>query len=218
MSQFNNNQAVNLGVLAGHFGITTATDGTKTANSIIINNVYTKSVRCENTVNASALNALTATINSITSNIGTNLVIASPTGVIDFGNATISNFAGISANASRYEVIAPATVATTDATPTTLYPIPTVSNTAYTLNTDVIATDLTNSAASSINIKVLAKNIAGTVTVSAITTAVVATDASLAGIAVSYVVSGTDVNVRVTGLAVQNIKWFGATNATIQAF
>jgi hypothetical protein len=217
MAQFTN-QSANLGILAGHIGIIADATGNLTANSIIFDNIYTKVVRCENAINASSLNVLSATVNTLTSSAGANLVIASPTGVIDFGNATFTNFAGISRNPRRFDIVSPVPVLTTDATPTTLYPIPTVTDTAYTLNTDVTTTDNVNSAASGINVKCIARNIGGTVTISAITTTAIATDAPLTGIVVDYVVSGTNVNARITGLAARNCKWFGATVATIQEF
>jgi hypothetical protein len=143
----------------------------------------------------------------------------SDTGFIDVNGATLINVGGITTNPNRYEVIAPASIITTDATPTTLYNIPTVLNCAYTIITDVSCVDDTNNVSSAgFSISAKAKNVGGVLDVSANMETNTAIDAPLAGISVDHTANGTNIAVTVTGKAATNMKWFGATTVTRQLF
>lgn len=156
---------------------------------------------------------------TITSPPAQNLSINSSTGVIDFNGATLTNVAGITSNPNRYEVIASAPVTTINATPTTLYVIPTITNAAYTLSSTIACVDNTdNTSTAGLIVSAKGKNIGGVITVSATMELNTAIDAPLTGIQVVHTASGSNIAVTVTGLVGHNLKWFGATNVTRQAF
>jgi hypothetical protein len=151
----------------------------------------------------------------ITSSVGVNLTFGSSTSVIDFSGSTLINVAGISANANRYEVIAPSVVITTDATPTILYSIPTVSNATYTINTDITcADDIGNMDSAGFIVSAKGKNVAGVVSVSGNLENNSAIDAGLVGVSVIYSFSGTNITLLATGVSGKTIKWFGASTVT----
>lgn len=156
---------------------------------------------------------------TITSPPAQNLSINSSTSVIDFNGATLTNVGGITSNPNRYEVIATVPVTTINATPTTLYVIPTITNAGYTISSDIVCVDNTdNTSTGGLIVSAKGKNLGGTVTVSATMELNTAIDAGIAGIQVVHTASGTNIAVTVTGLVGHNLKWFGATTVTRLAF
>jgi hypothetical protein len=154
----------------------------------------------------------------ITTPGGLDLILNPSGSNIDCTNHNLINVAGISANANRYDVIAPATVVTTDTTPTILFNIPTVANSAYTLVADVTCTNSTTSTGAFTLIGKV-KNIAGVLTISApFASGTTIVDNPLLGITAVYGTSGTNATVVITGLAATTIKWFGAATITRQLF
>ena len=150
---------------------------------------------------------------------GVPFVITSGTGTVDFGGASLVNVGGITTNPNRYEVIAPASVITVDATQTVLYNIPTVVDASYTITTDITCVDATNGSSSAgFNISAKGKNIGGFVSVSVNMENNSAIDVALSGISVIHGVSGANITVLVTGKVATTLKWFGATTVTRQLF
>jgi hypothetical protein len=155
----------------------------------------------------------------ITTPGGQNLVLEPSGPNIDCTGHNLINVGSIPTNPNYYQVIAPSVLTTTTATPAAIYNVSTMSNYGYTLRTDIVAVDDTDSTSTaSIFITGAAKNIGGTVTVSANVTYGTSIDADLAGVSVSHVVSGTTIAVTATGLASTTIKWFGATTVCQTAF
>ncbi len=103
-------------------------------------------------------------------------------------------------------------ISTTDATLTTLSTIPISNNTAVLLTVDMVVASLAGDSAV-IRQSYKVTNNAGTVTLSAAFDMYSIIDAALAAITVSFVVSTTDVLIRVTGIAATNINW-SATRIT----
>jgi hypothetical protein len=139
---------------------------------------------------------------------------------IDFGGKTLTNYAGMSSNPLRYDVIAAGTgITTADATPSALFAIPTTTGSNMTLVTEVSCTNTTdNISTGGFTFSEKAKNLAGVVTISGPIYTGNSVDTGLSGIAVAHAVSGTNVIVQVTGLLATSIKWFGATKVTKQTF
>lgn len=151
--------------------------------------------------------------------VGVPLVLTSGTNTVDFGGASLVNVGGITTNPNRYEVIAPASITTTDATQSVLYTIPTVIDSSYTITTDITCVDATNgSSTAGFNISAKGKNIGGFVSVSVNMENNSAIDLPLSGISVIHGVSGQNLTVLVTGKAATTLKWFGATTITRQLF
>jgi hypothetical protein len=155
----------------------------------------------------------------ISTPIGVPLVLTSGTGTVDFGGASLVNVGGITTNPNRYEVIAPASLITADATPSILYNIPTIVDASYTITTDITCVNATDGSASAgFNISAKGKNIGGFVSVSVNMENNSAIDMPLLGISVIHGVSGQNITVLVTGKAATTLKWFGATTVTRQQF
>ncbi len=156
----------------------------------------------------------------ITTPNGLDLVLNPSGSNIDCTGHNLTNVAGLFANANRYEVIAPSTITTTDATPTVLFPIPTVPNSAYTLVADVTCADDTNAASTGgFTLIGKVKNIGGVLTVSApFASGTTIIDNPLLGITAYYSTSGINATIIVTGLPGVIIKWFGAVTITRQLF
>lgn len=156
----------------------------------------------------------------ITTPGGQDLVLNPSGSNIDCTNHNLVNVAGMFANPNRYEVIAPATVITTDATPTVLYNIPTVSDSGYLLVTNVTCVDDTNDVSTAgFTFTGKVKNIGGVLSIIATgASGTTIIDNPLVGIAVNYGITGTNATVVVTGLPATSIKWFGATVVTRQLF
>jgi hypothetical protein len=151
--------------------------------------------------------------------VGIPLVLTSGTGTVDFAGATLTNVGGITSNPNRYEVVAPSSITTTDATPSILYNIPTVIDSSYTITTDITVIDATNgSSTAGFNISAKGKNIGGFVSVSVNMENNSAIDLPLSGISVIHSTSGQNLTVLVTGKAATTLKWFGATTVTRQLF
>lgn len=157
----------------------------------------------------------TLTVDSITTTTAaTNLSISATGSSINFNNKNLINVAGISGTGLNY---LSGTTATTNATATTIVTFTTASNTNYNLyiETSVVSAGSVGGAATSGATfwdSVRVYNTAGTTTLpgadaSGRTASTSNIDAALAGITVSYVVSGTSVNVTATGLASTNIGW-----------
>lgn len=150
---------------------------------------------------------------------GVPLVLTSGTGTVDFAGASLVNVGGITTNPNRYEVIAPSSITTTDATQTILYNIPTVIDASYTITTDITCVDATNGSSSAgFNISAKGKNIGGFVSVSVNMENNSAIDIALSGISVIHGTSGQNITVLVSGKAATTLKWFGATTVTRQLF
>jgi hypothetical protein len=156
---------------------------------------------------------LTVDIISTTS-AATNLSL-NPTGAsINCNNKTLINVAGISGGGLNF---LSGTVATANATPATIVAFPTVSNTGYILyiETSIITAATVGgnaTAGASFTDTVRVYNSNGTVTLpgsdsSGRTTSTSNIDAALSGITVTYVISGTTINVTATGLGATNIGW-----------
>ena len=156
----------------------------------------------------------------ITTSMGSNLVINPSGSSIDFSGKTLINIGGISTNPNRYEIIAPTTIITPNATPTTVLIIPTVTGAAYTIIVDVAIACVTDSiSTASIAISTKAKNIGGVVTaVTPYARYHPILDAALASISVAFTISGTNVLVTATGSASTTVKWQAAANITRQLF
>ena len=154
----------------------------------------------------------------ISSPAGQDIVIDAATSIVDFSNNTLINVAGISTNQDQYTLYS-APLTTLNATPTLLLNIPVDLNSAFLISANISvanATDALSSAAFTIIVK--AKNIAGTVTLSATTTLISAIDAGLSNIAVAYGVTGANATINVTGLAATTVRWFGAAQITRRLF
>jgi hypothetical protein len=155
----------------------------------------------------------------ITTDGGANLILNPSGSAIDFSGKALINFSGISTNANRYEVVAPATVTTLNATPTLLYNVPTVIGSAYLMTTDVVAANVTDgSSIATFTLSSMVKNIGGVITISTPLSISSSINPTLAGADITHSSSGINVTVIVTGKAATTIKWFGATNVTRQLF
>lgn len=99
-------------------------------------------------------------------------------------------------------------VTTTDATITTLYTLPTISNHMYVLNVSVMGISETGDT-THVRLTNKVKNINGTVTKSADYDRWDSDDAGMSSSNVDVVISGTSILVRVTGIAATTIKWTG---------
>lgn len=156
----------------------------------------------------------------ITTTGGANLVLNPSGGSVDFTGHTLINVGGISVNPNYYNVIAPASVTTTNAVPTVLLTIATVSNAVYQIAVTIAVADDTDSTSSAgFSISTVAKNVGGVVTLLApYTSDTQAIDAGLAGISVAFAASGTNITIVGTGLGATTIKWFSAAVITRQLF
>lgn len=155
----------------------------------------------------------------LTTDGGADLVLNPSGSNVDFSGKNLINYAGISQNANRYDVIAPATVTTLDATPAVLYNIPTVINSAYLLSTDVVATNITDgSSIATFTLNSMIKNIAGVITITPPLNVTTSTNVTLDGATIDHLSSGANITVTITGKLATTIKWFGATLVTRQLF
>jgi hypothetical protein len=155
----------------------------------------------------------------ITTPNGQNLVIDPSGPSVDFTNHTLINVAGISENPNYVTVLSPATVITTDATPTTLLTITTMPYNAYTITCDIALTDDSDLVSTgSFSLQTKGKNIAGVVTVVPYLRLITNTDSGLSGVSAIYSSSGSNIIVQITGLAGTTIKWFGSALVTLQSF
>jgi hypothetical protein len=153
----------------------------------------------------------------ITTLPGENLVLNPSGPSIDCSNKTLINVAGFSANANRYDVIAPTYVITTDAvTPTTLLTIPLTSGYTYNIRCDVALAHVTDgTSAGAVVITCTGKDLAGVASVLApFNTINKAVDAPLAGVTVQFTVSGSNILVTATGIAATTVRWFAAAIVT----
>lgn len=105
-------------------------------------------------------------------------------------------------------------VQTADATVTTVTTVPTISGSSQIIDYAVTYISGANTGALTQIAKV--KNVAGTVTILSMQTSA-AVDAALAGTAAALVISGSNVLLRVTGLAATTIKWTAGMKIVSQA-
>lgn len=156
----------------------------------------------------------------ITTTPGKNLVLNPSGPSVDFTNHTLINVAGISSNPNRYEVIAPAFVITTDATPTVVLSIATLLGYSYNVTVDVTAADYTDGVSSgTIILTGKSKNTAG-VAVSTLpyVSYQKSGDAPISTITGYFTDSGANMQVIITGVAATNIRWFAAARVTRSQF
>jgi len=106
-------------------------------------------------------------------------------------------------------------IATTDATPTTIYTVATVTDRAYRIIGNFIGAQDDGSNSMGATWTFTIKNVAGTVTEQG-DVAIQETDDS-AGVTVSGTVSGTDYLIQVTGIAAENWNWEISIDATVVA-
>lgn len=145
---------------------------------------------------------------TIVTSVGAVDLSLSPTGSnINCNSKTLTNVAGITGSLDFRS----GNVATTNASATTLVQLATATNVNYTLRSDVSAITptggaATNGASFSDVIRVINKT--GTLTVNVIASSSYL-DAALSAITVTYTISGTNLNVTVTGLGGTNISWKG---------
>ncbi len=100
------------------------------------------------------------------------------------------------------------TTTTGDATPTTLSTIATTTDSAYVITSNVVAV---STAGDSLNIKQSCKvnNIGGVLSALTIFDTSIVSDAALATASVSFIASGTNILVQITGVALTDINWKG---------
>lgn len=108
----------------------------------------------------------------------------------------------------NYQIQPMAQVVTTNAAPTTIGTISTTTGYVY-LITNRIVLGIGTGSTGNIKQSVMCKNVGGALTVSGIYDQFTALDAALAGTSASWVVSGTNLNLTVTGLVANTIKWNG---------
>lgn len=146
-----------------------------------------------------------------------NLTLSPFGGFVDYGTSTIraipTTVAGGSTTAFAVNV------STANATATTLYTLSTTTATSYTVSVVLALVDTTGAAnAGSYTFTYRAKNLAGTVTNSALLSQSKSVDGTLSGTSVSLTTSGTTSLLQVTGLAATTIKWCARIVVAQQAF
>jgi hypothetical protein len=110
-----------------------------------------------------------------------------------------------------------ANVLTTNATTTTLATIPTVTGCAYGVRGLITLIDLTGGANTGMfTFAAKAKNIGGVVSTSAPIQSGTSLDGSLSTTTITVTSSGTNILVRVVGLAATNIRWMGRFDVVAQ--
>lgn len=147
----------------------------------------------------------------LTTQSGQNLVLNPSGGSIDMSGKTLINVGGISVNANRYEVVGIETAGINGTT--TILDIPTVSNAVYNILFDVVGAANPNSAI--FKVLIMAKNIAGTITITAVQQDW-SREGTLATSTVAATVSGINVRISVTAGVVA--KWLAAARVTRQLF
>lgn len=155
----------------------------------------------------------------ITTPPGQNLVLNPSGPAIDCTNHFLINVAGISQNPNYFPLVGNQ-VQTTDTTPTIGLTIPTDTNYAYAIETNIaIANSTDGTSSGGIFMQSKGKNIGGVVTV--ITPYIKYSsnlDPILVGASALFSVSGTDILVTVIGLSGTNIKWRVSSTITRQSF
>ena len=144
-----------------------------------------------------------------------DLVINSASSNIDFSGKNLVNVGSIAVSDNAYEIVAPTQITTTNTTPTTLITIP-LAAAAYTITTYVTASTSTN-AMGGYTSSVVAKNVGGVVTIGSQIAVANSIEPDLNGSSITYVVSGTNVLVRVVGIS-GTVKWFGAAKIVRSLF
>lgn len=167
----------------------------------------------------SGLSLTTLTVSTITTSAG-DLTI-NPVGDVQFGtNALLFQSTTV---AGGNALTANANVQTTNATPTTIYTMATVSGgatgTTYLCRLAIALADVTGGSNTGTYVAHFkAKNIGGTITVSSIVSNISILDGGLTATAITTAVSGSDVLIRVTGIAATTINWNGQFDIIAQNF
>lgn len=160
--------------------------------------------------------ATTFSVNNELSTIGGNDLSILPGGPnVNFNGKNLINVGAIIVNPNYFQAITDTPITTSDATPTGIIDIATTSDAAYTVRTEISGISVTDSnSVCSITMFASFKNIGGTVSALTPKLQSVITDAPLAGVSASLIVSGITVQVAVIGLAGTNIRWSGGSNVT----
>jgi hypothetical protein len=144
-----------------------------------------------------------------------NLILNPAGGAVDFSGAALINFSGISTNPNYYPVTSPANVDTFGAATAVLLSITTTTDSIYTLEVSASCLSLTDGTSAGSFIKTFrANNIGGVVTISGFIESSRSRDPVILFADILTSVSGTIVNVLASGVAGQNIRWFGGAYVT----
>jgi len=136
----------------------------------------------------------------------TNKTITGSTGT--FTSAGIDNLTGILTLNSNTTLRTNGSITTTDATPSTLYTIPTTTDTILFLTVKTIGVKADGDSGI-YTLSSRAKNLSGVVTLGTPFNQWDDIESGLTNTSIGVSVSGTDILVRVTGLAATTIKWRG---------
>jgi hypothetical protein len=199
-------------VTSGVFAASTVATTAATASTIVLRDG-------SGNIAVNGLTLTTLTVGTITTASG-DLTI-NPVGDVQFGtNALLfapTTVVGGSALQTHVNV------QTTNATPTTLYTLATTSGgasgTTYHVRFEVALASVTGgSDTGTVSAQFKVKNIGGTVTVSTLVGAISILDGALTATAVDTSVSGANVLLRVTGIALTTINWIGRVQVLAQDF
>lgn len=148
---------------------------------------------------------------------GFSAISSAGTNVVTFGSSSFSMYGSL-ANGGGRIMLVPTTVLTTNATPTLLITMATISNEYYNVNFSCTATYTDNSNRAAWQRSFLVKNVAGTTSVvsTSVFAGLTAEDvdgafpvaaSALANDPFSINISGTSVQVLATGVLATNIRW-----------
>ncbi|QYB17391.1 hypothetical protein PV-S19_0027 [Pacmanvirus S19] len=110
------------------------------------------------------------------------------------------------------------TITTGDATPVTLYTMTTIADAAYFIIAEIIAVNTTDNETAAFKKSIKIKNVSGSVTASSDFDTWSITDTSLGTASISFNISGTDIQLNVTGVIGKSIKWAGEVKQITTSF
>jgi hypothetical protein len=168
--------------------------------------------------NAISVGAATATIvNTVAIATTADLTITSSgSGSLNLGVVPFKQVPATIAGGST--IYTTQNVATTNATLTTIYTLATASNTMYGIRVMADWSVATTGVSAVNGFWVKAKNVSGTVSVSARANSILIRDAGINSTSVTVSASGTNILVQVTGVAATNINWCTVIEIVAQTF
>jgi len=129
---------------------------------------------------------------------------------IDCNGKTLINVSGLSANANKYDILVSSPITVVGATTSTLAVANTSAGFNYIAEVTCNIADITNNSSMGVLRATCSfKNIGGVVSINNILNIITELDATLVGCAISFAVSGQNVNIRITGVAGRTTKWMG---------
>lgn len=100
-------------------------------------------------------------------------------------------------------------ISTTNATPTTILTLPTISDTGYNISNSIVCYANISGDSAGFTYNISAKNTGGTVSI--IDTALIVNGRTNNNLSMNTIVSGTNLLIQVVGLAITNINWKAET-------